>query len=132
MQFLYNINSIALIIVLVFFFWTQSRYSSFSIHQLHKVSFIHCFCFSFFFRQNVNIQVFLCTSYIKFLLFIFFFSDKISIRFSMHQLHKASFIHRFFKTKFQYSFLCISYIKLLLSIRYVFVLSDKISKFIHL
>ena len=59
-------------------------------HQFHKVSFIYCFCFSFF-------------------------SVKI-----IHQLHKISFIYccfySFFQTKSQYSFLSISYIKFLLFI----------------
>ena len=75
-----------------------------------------------FSRQNLNIQAFLCISYIKFLLFIIFFlfflfSNKISILFSMHQFHKVSFIYcfcfYFFQTKFQYSFLRITYIRLL-------------------
>ena len=60
----------------------KTSFNESKFHQLHKVSFIYCFSFSFF-GQNLNIQAFLCINYIKFLLSVvfiyFFFSDKISI-----------------------------------------------------
>ena len=56
------------------FLQTKFQYSSFSIHQLHEASFIHCFCFHFFFQTKSRYS-FLCITYIR-LLFI-------------HQLHKV-------------------------------------------
>ena len=74
---LHKVSFIHCFFLIFLFFQKEFHYSSFSIHQLHKVSFIHCFCFVFV-----------------------FFSDKISILFSMHHLHKVSFIHQLHEVSF--------------------------------
>ena len=53
--FIHQLHEVSFIYCFCFSFcWKKSQYSNFSIHQLHKVSFIYCFYSYFFFRQNLN------------------------------------------------------------------------------
>ena len=114
MQFLYNINSIALIIVFVFSRQNLNIQTFLSISYIKFLLsiFFFFYFFFYFFRQNLNIQAFVSVSYIKFLLFIAFSSLFFSNIFLSKNVNDI-IVQFFFQTKSKYSFLCTTYMKLL-------------------